>query len=888
MTIIKFFRPPIDHETSDKGPEHNCHIQNPRKKLNSSNNKITHLISKDYRTLPIYTASMNNFKNSFLRVHIVFVIIFFLIINPKYTLSKRNKVLMESSNIKSTPYVGYTIGEINNMVSLYIYGVDGLVNVTRQRINEIYASTNKIIGHLKIGELIDSVGDYAFSNHEDLQELDLNEAKDLRIIGKHSFEDTNIVNINLTNTNVVNLDDYAFAFCQSGVYLYPNAILERIGNYCFNGTFYIYYIKIPKALKELGDSPFFNKGQNQLTFEVEENLENFVYENNIFYSKDKSIIYYGGKYDQNTLALGINVKEIKPAAFAYVTIGSLSFNNNLQKIGNLAFFQTGLTSTNEIPSSVNEIGYGVFANTEMEKFYLVDSNKHYKLTSDGHAIITNDGQKFLCVSTHIGDTVVITIPDTVTSIEPYAFYQIDSSSVELKIPNKVSVIGQHAFDGYKAKNIIVGSGINSIGDFAFYGSHFDMPNQLLESAKSIGISAFEKQIQNKLVNFSLTDCKIGHAAFFFNPLINFVDFHSINTIPKLAFSSCINLRRVRFFNDDNIDIGEYAFMGSVIMFGFTITINKTNGMATLRSNSFDSCATNIQGSAKRMAIIINSNFLYVYPNCFSNTNAAIHFCGYDIYYPNGVKHPLEANNLIISVIPGFEGTMLSNFNYLTNENTCKFVNRTHTSEIIVDNVFSSCPSLEIIISSEINNAVTPSKEIMTAIVSSEEANTITTTKMHNIQSYNDIETQTQTKLMQDSSLNIILNITRTESIETSVIKVPPQIPTDSLSSGDNSLENDDPNSKVKMQIIIGAVAASVIVILASIILTIIIRRRKDSSTSTTIDGYELAVQELGKTTVVSTTMTTDEEGNNEHADEPVFIQDFNSEDNHNNQFDYQL
>ena len=63
----------------------------------------------------------------------------------------------------------------------------------------------------------------------------------------------------------------------------------------------------------------------------------------------------------------------------------------------------------------------------------------------------------------------VTIPNSVTSIGTYAFYDC-SSLTSVTIPNSVTSIGEYAFCGCSSlTSVTIPNSVTSIGDSAFYG-----------------------------------------------------------------------------------------------------------------------------------------------------------------------------------------------------------------------------------------------------------------------------------------------------------------------------------------------------------------------------------------------------------------------------------
>ena len=82
----------------------------------------------------------------------------------------------------------------------------------------------------------------------------------------------------------------------------------------------------------------------------------------------------------------------------------------------------------------------------------------------------------------------VTLPESVTEIEDYAFYQYLYNGYELALPSKVRSIGRMGFAYSRIKGISLPNTINNIGDYAFYDTKLEelvLPNSLYNVGKEI-------------------------------------------------------------------------------------------------------------------------------------------------------------------------------------------------------------------------------------------------------------------------------------------------------------------------------------------------------------------------------------------------------------------
>ena len=130
----------------------------------------------------------------------------------------------------------------------------------------------------------------------------------------------------------------------------------------------------------------------------------------------------------------------------------------------------------------------------------------------------------------------ITIPNSVTSIDSYAFYRC-TALTSVTIGDSVTSIGDSAFSNCSAlTSVTIPDSVTSIGRNVFYGCEALTSVAIPDSVTSIGHAAFADC-------FDLASVTIGD---------------SVTTIGNFAFSDCTNLTSVTI-GDSVTTIGNYAF-----------------------------------------------------------------------------------------------------------------------------------------------------------------------------------------------------------------------------------------------------------------------------------------------------------------------------------------
>lgn len=295
---------------------------------------------------------------------------------------------------------------------------------------------------------------------------------------------------------------------------------------------------------------------------------------------------FAGCSKLDTLDLGTGVQTIGNSAFQYCSqlSGTLTLPDTLTTIGILAFYGcTSFTGTLTIPANITSIGQGAFGDDNFSDIDIT-ANAGYEDVDDVlyeistrtalHSVKGDTGTITFQTNTLIlGDycclrnqrTGTLTVPDSVTRIGVYAFYECDGftalvletsdSALEmidddafgycsniagtLTIPNSVTLIDIRAFRYcVKITALSLGSGLVTIGNSAFdYMSGLAGNIVIPNSVETIGVNAF---YGNSATNGTLTlgtGLKtIGAQAFAFNPLTGTLTIPSaVTAIGEAAF-----------------------------------------------------------------------------------------------------------------------------------------------------------------------------------------------------------------------------------------------------------------------------------------------------------------------------------------------------------------
>ena len=192
-------------------------------------------------------------------------------------------------------------------------------------------------------------------------------------------------------------------------------------------------------------------------------------------------------------------------------------------------------------------------------------------TADGKIVnnISNPDQFGANIVAHsvVDGKCVIEFDAPITKIPANAFYNKNSLTGDLVIPNSVTEIGEHAFHGCTGLNgtLTLSSKLGKIGRYAFYGcTGFTGSLKLPSSVTNIGSSAFSGCK-------SFTKLELSNA---------------LSAIPEYAFRGCEGLLGSLVIPDGVKEIGASAFSGCT---GFNGTLTLSSKLGKIGQYAFYGC-----------------------------------------------------------------------------------------------------------------------------------------------------------------------------------------------------------------------------------------------------------------------------------------------------------
>ena len=393
-----------------------------------------------------------------------------------------------------------------------------------------------IIENVVIEDGVTNIGDWAFSECSNLIDIKISER--VTEIGRDAFwECSSLTSINIPN-GVTTIKSETFYNCSSLESIRIPEEVTEIGDYTFYGCSSLISIVIPQNVN-LIDYRAFTKCNSLENINVDTNNRNYMSENGILFSKDKTeiITYPAGKDDIKVYQIPEGITEIGGNAFRgcsslinieipeeVTSIGNGAFEGcssltnieipeEVTIIGNSTFEGCSSLTNIEIPEGVTEIGWGAFS----------ECNSLISINIPKDVTTIKNGTFKDCSS-----LINIEIPKGLTKIERFAFERC-SSLAKIEIPESVTEIEVGTFSECSSlTNIEIPEGITKIEDYVFEGCSSLVNIEISESVTEIGDYAFSRCSKLTSINIPKSVTTIGEDSFSeCNKLIIYIEGDSV-------------------------------------------------------------------------------------------------------------------------------------------------------------------------------------------------------------------------------------------------------------------------------------------------------------------------------------------------------------------------
>lgn len=411
----------------------------------------------------------------------------------------------------------------NNTVSvtgdINYYG-DIIIPGTIEYNNVIYTVTSiqdkafywRDITSIRIPNSIKAIGKECFTKCSRLESVIIpNSVIDL---GESAFREcSELKSITLSN-NMTTIENYTFYKCPSLLSVNIPEKVSYINSNAFNGCTGLTSVNIPKNITKIGYLAFYNCSN----LEIVDISDLYSWCNIDFDGKESNPLYYSHKLYLNgqeltDISIPSNVFSIGDYAFCrFYSLTSINIPSNVNFIGVGAFQGCYNLSTIKIPEQLTEIKSYTFNGCSS----LTEVNIPGNIISIGHYAFA-----------YCSSLTRIMIPSSVKEIYGYAFEGCNqlqkilisdlSAWCEIKFGNNLSnplYIANHLFlDGTEIEELTIPEGITSINEYAFYNCSGLTSIVIPSSVLSIESQAFYNCNKVRKLDIGSNVSNIGSLAF---------------------------------------------------------------------------------------------------------------------------------------------------------------------------------------------------------------------------------------------------------------------------------------------------------------------------------------------------------------------------------------
>lgn len=330
---------------------------------------------------------------------------------------------------------------------------------------------------------------------------------------------------------------------------------------CFNKE--IKFLTIPDTVNNLEG---LESSYNLVSIKVDENNKNYTDKDGVLFTKDeKVLITYPRKKKGFSYVIPDTVTTIGSVAFFNCRLRKITIPSGVTSIEEFAFSCSKLKEIT-ISDTVMNIGRKVFSSCKNLLDIKVDKNNKNYADKDG-VLLTKD-EKVL-IKYPIGRMEsVYTIPDTVTSIEEWAFSE--SKLMFIENLDKVTKIGENAFSNCgNLRYVELSELLKVIESWVFYGCANLMNITIPESVTTIKDNAFGCCLSFTSIKIPNSVTSIEYDAFYNCRNLRSIEIpQSVESIGNNAFIAC---NKMIVYGEENSYVETYAKEKS-IPFKFMKTI----------------------------------------------------------------------------------------------------------------------------------------------------------------------------------------------------------------------------------------------------------------------------------------------------------------------------
>lgn len=424
--------------------------------------------------------------------------------------------------------------------------------------------------------VFNSQGIYIYYNY-------INDGTELEVVNGGDYYSPDVVGLSIPENvtymdrtrKVTSIGNRAFEYCQNFTFVYlPNSI-TRIGINAFNDCDNLSYLNIPNSVTTIGSSAFW--GCNKLeTVDIGSNVTDIGSEAFAYCKSLTSVIIpegvasinkstFSGCKSLTSVTIPNSVKSIGEAAFENcITLSSVILPNNLTSIGNSAFSGCSRLTNITIPRSTTSIGNktfeGINISTVVSKviypFPIVgkaSDNRSFSKNTFNNATLyvpagtmnkykATDGWKDFLFIEEEEETSYINFADATVKAICIANWDTNGdgelSEVEAAAVTDLGTVFKTRSDIETFEELKYFTGLNSIGETAFFGCTNMTSITIPNSVTSIGVEAFHACVKLTSVTIPNSVSIIGDAAFRDCAFTSIRIPNSVKSIGISVFSRC--------------------------------------------------------------------------------------------------------------------------------------------------------------------------------------------------------------------------------------------------------------------------------------------------------------------------------------------------------------
>ena len=402
--------------------------------------------------------------------------------------SLENWMQIDFANEASTPMWGGAFPRDNEEVAFYVGGVrtknviipEGITEIKDYtfwncRLNSVEWSQQETVNRIGVGAFayndfkkidiptsVTTIDWNAFRSCVDLKKIELSDQIE-KINGQVFCEDSSLETVGLPS-KIESISAGLFSGCTSLANIeIPNSV-KNIGNWAFNGCDVLQKIEIPKQVESIGTGAFY-KCNALKSLEIPDSV--------------KTIGDYAFAKEENleTILLPYGLKVIENATFQECSnLKTIQIPNSIEKLGDSAFEKCSSLQSISGGENITSVGTRVFSGcsqlqsvTIFPKISTINTSMFGGCKNLTHIVFPD---KLIEIKSGAFSGCAfsdITVPDTVTSLEAYAF----SSCTNLKriqCSKELTTIGERCFSDCTALDeIVIPDRVRSLGQYVFSG-----------------------------------------------------------------------------------------------------------------------------------------------------------------------------------------------------------------------------------------------------------------------------------------------------------------------------------------------------------------------------------------------------------------------------------